>query len=74
MDETDLIERYKSGDLSIGEVAGLLGVYPDIEAATEWMNRRGVVQEFDPGLRAQSRAYMQCIVEEARARLAARQT
>ena len=64
-----LIDRYKAGDLSIGEVAEMIGVYPDIEAAMNWMNRRGVVQIFDPTSRTKSRALNAQIVSEARFRL-----
>ena len=37
-----LIDRYKRGDLSLGEVSLLLHLYPDIDATTAWLNQQGV--------------------------------
>jgi predicted HTH domain antitoxin len=41
-----LIARYKAGDFSLGEVAEMLGFYPDIERTRQWLNERGVVQDY----------------------------
>jgi predicted HTH domain antitoxin len=47
-----LIARYKSGDFSLGEVSEMLGFYPDIARTRQWLNDRGVVQEYSATERA----------------------
>ena len=64
-----LIERYKAGDLSLGEVTEMLGLYPDVEGAMKWLSQHGVVQEMAPSERVQSRVLNQQILEAARVRL-----
>lgn len=41
-----LIARYKAGDFSLGEVAEMLGFYPDIARTRQWLNERGVTQDY----------------------------
>ena len=47
-----LIARYKSGDFSLGEVSEMLGFYPDIARTRQWLNDRGVIQEYSATERA----------------------
>ena len=44
--------RYQVGELSLGEVAEVLGFYPDIAKAKAWLNAQGVVQAYTPSERA----------------------
>jgi predicted HTH domain antitoxin len=41
-----LIARYKAGDFSLGEVSEMLGFYPDIARTRQWLNERGVTQDY----------------------------
>ena len=41
-----LIARYKAGDFSLGEVSEMLGFYPDIARTRQWLNDRGVIQDY----------------------------
>ncbi len=47
-----LITRYKAGDFSLGEVSEMLGFYPDIARTRQWLNERGVTQDYPTTERA----------------------
>lgn len=47
-----LIARYKSGDFSLGEVSEMLDFYPDIARTRQWLNERGVTQDYSATERA----------------------
>ena len=47
-----LIARYKAGDFSLGEVSEMLGFYPDIVRTRQWLNERGVTQDYSATERA----------------------
>ncbi|CAG1022837.1 hypothetical protein MTYM_02022 [Methylococcales bacterium] len=47
-----LIARYKSGDFSLGEVSEMLGFYPDIARTRQWLNDRGIIQDYSATERA----------------------
>lgn len=47
-----LIARYRAGDFSLGEVSEMLGFYPDISRTRQWLNERGVIQEYSATERA----------------------
>lgn len=46
LSEQLLIARYKAGDFSLGEVSEMLGFYPDIARTRQWLNERGVTQDY----------------------------
>ncbi len=60
-----LIARYKSGDFSLGEVSEILGFYPDISRTKQWLQDRGVVQDYS----ATERAHIEQSVRELHAEL-----
>ncbi|MGH8559656.1 MAG: hypothetical protein ACRESZ_19840 [Methylococcales bacterium] len=60
-----LIARYKSGDFSLGEVSEMLGFYPDIARTRQWLNDRGVTQEYAATERAHLDQSMRELCEES---------
>ena len=59
-----IVLQYQTGDLSLGEVAEILGHYPDIQKTKEWLNAHGAVQLYSPSERAHLQLSLSSVVAD----------